>query len=290
MESFGDKLYNAISHTRMLLFAEGELANLTVISNNKFIELIEEEKDETISIDHPVGWRADNTPINSTNTYTKEELISRYRFMSETKLPLDGIYRLVTIIETLLNFTFKSVLIEFPGKIPSKRKIDASIALGADSIDSIKIDIVDNILNEITYKSPKEYAEEFNKYVGINLLENPIYHRFIELKATRDIHIHNGGYANDIYISKSGSLARVISEFYLPVSVQYFLQSYESCLQLTEILENELHKIWPSAKYIEQKENIKSKGKEKVIEENVEQIIEESQKKIADSQTEGKDI
>ena len=72
MESFGDKLFNAISHTRSLLFAEGELANLTVLANNKAIELIEGEKDEIISIDHPVGWRPDNTPINSTNKYTKE--------------------------------------------------------------------------------------------------------------------------------------------------------------------------------------------------------------------------
>ncbi|MDO1500326.1 hypothetical protein Q2T40_09310 [Winogradskyella maritima] len=285
MENFGDKLYNAVSHTRMLLFTEGELANLTVIANNRFIELIEEEKDEPIKIDHPVGWRADNTPINSTNTYSKEELTSRYRFMSETKLPLDAIYRLVTITETLLNYIFKSVLIEFPGKIPSKRKIDASIALGADSIDSIKIDIVNSILNEIAYKSPKEYAEEFNKFVGINLLENPIFHRFIELKATRDIHIHNGGNANDIYISKAGPLARVKSGFYLPVSVQYFLQSYESCIQLTEILENELHKIWPSAEFIKYKESTKSKEKEQVIEENIEQVIEESQKKIEDSKS-----
>ncbi len=283
MEVFGDKLFNAISYTRSLLFTEGELANLTVIANNKFISVIEEEGEETISIDHPVGWRADDTPINSTNTYTKEELINRYKFMSETKLPLDGIYRLVTITETLLNFIFKIVLIEFPTKIPSKKKVDVSVALGADSIESIKIGIVDIILNEIAYKSPKEYAEEFNKYVGINLLENPIFHKYIELKATRDIHIHNAGTANDIYINKAGQLARVKSGNYLPVSVQYFLQSYEACLQLTEILESELNKIWPSAKYQEHKNNINTKGKEKVIEENVDQVIEESQKKVADS-------
>lgn len=282
MDNFGDKLYNSISNSRMQLFAEGELANLTVLSNNKFIELIAEEKDEVISIQHPVGWKADNTPINSTNTYSKEELKSRFLFMSETKLPLDGIYRLVTIIETQLNFIFKNVLIQFPGKISGKRKIDASIALSAESIDSIKIDIVDSVLNEIAYKSPKEYADEFNKYIGINLLENPIYHRFIELKATRDIHIHNAGYANEIYISKAGPLARVKSGQYLPVTIQYFLQSYESCIQLTEYLEIEINKIWPSAKYREYLESIKNKGKEKVIEENVEQVIEESNKKVAD--------
>ncbi|MGB6151794.1 MAG: hypothetical protein WBG48_07375, partial [Pricia sp.] len=188
----------------------------------------------------------------------------------------------------LLNFLLKNVLMEFPRKIPSKRKIDASIALSADSIESIKIGIVDNILNEIAYKSPKDYAEEFSKYVGLNLLENPIYHKYIELKATRDIHIHNGGYANDIYLSKAGPLSRVKSGLYLPVTVQYFLQSYEACIQLTEILESELHKIWPSPEYLKSKAILNEKGKDKVIEENVDHVIEETQKKATESQTEKK--
>ena len=285
MENFGDKLFNAISYTRSLLFAEGELANLTVLSNKRVILLIEEDKEESIKINHPVGWKADDTPINSTIIYSKEELINRYRFMNETKLPLDGIYRLVTLTETLLSFILKNVLIEFPGKIPNKRKIDVSLALGADSIESIKIGIVDNILNEIAYKSPKEFAEEFHNYVGLNLLENPIYHKYIELKATRDIHIHNAGYANDIYLAKAGPLSRVKSGTYLPVTVQYFLQSYEACIQLTEIFEDELHKIWPSPEYLKRKAAINEKGKEKVIEENVDLLIEESQKKAIEGQT-----
>ncbi len=283
MGKFGDKLFDGIYHTRSLLYAEGELANLTVIANNKFITLIEQDEQENIDIEHPVGWIQDNTPINSTYNYTKDELINRYRFMSETKLPLDGIYRLVTIVETLLNFVFKNVLIEFPSKIPKKKKIDASIALEADSIESIKLRIIDNVLNEIAYKSPREYAEEFKNYIGINLLENPIFHKYIELKATRDIHIHNAGTANDIYLNKSGPLARVQIGKYLPVTVQYFLQSYESCLQLTENLETELNKIWPSIKYQQHKQNLNTKGKDKIIEENVDQFIEDSQKKISNS-------
>lgn len=123
MENFGDKLFNAISYTRSLLFAEGELANLTVLSNNRVILLIEEDKEESIKINHPVGWKADDTPINSTIIYSKEELINRYRFMNETKLPLDGIYRLVTLTETLLSFILKNVLIEFQEKFQTKEKL-----------------------------------------------------------------------------------------------------------------------------------------------------------------------
>lgn len=280
MENFGDKIYIAISNSRGLLFTEGEMANLTYISYEKFVQFIQNEQDEKINISHPVGFRPDNTAINSDKEYTKDELIEKFQYLGLTKLPKDGIYQLVTITETLLNYLLKNILIEFPQKIPNKRKIDVETALSADSLDSIKISIVDSILNEIAYKSPKDYAEEFTKYTGVNLLENPTYHKYIELKATRDIHIHNGGTANDIYRTKANTLARVKSGEYLPVNVQYFLQSYECCIQLTEFLEIELDKIWPSNEFREYKKRIanKNQGESEEKDEKVEKIIEESKK------------
>jgi len=269
MENFGDKLYKTISNARRLLFVQGEMAQLTYISYEKAIQLIEKDTEDEISITYPVGFKADNTPINSTSLYTKEELISRYNYLSLSKLPIDGLFQLVTIIESLFGDIIRNTLIEYPAKISKKRKIDTEIVLGANSLNEIKLAIVDSIQNELAYKSPKEYAEEFNKYVSVNLLEQPPYHKYIELKATRDIHIHNSGIANDIYISKAATLARVKSAENLPVNIQYFLQSYECCLQLTEILEQELNKVWPSPKYKEYKESI-DKANEKTEKENSE--------------------
>ena len=198
---FGDKLYDAVSNGRGMLFTQGEMANLTYMSYERFMQLINSEKNDIIPISHPVGFRADNTPINSTTEYSKPELISRYEYLGLTKLPIDGIFQLVTIVETLLNYIVKEILIEFPAKIPNKRKMDVEIALSAQSLEEIKLSIIETILNEITYKSPKDYTDEFHKFTGLNLLEYPPYRKYIELKATRDIHIHNGGITNDIYIS-----------------------------------------------------------------------------------------
>lgn len=278
--NFGDKLYDAISNGRGLLFTQGEMANLTYISYERFIQFIKEDVSDIIPISHPVGFRADNTPINSTTEYSKEELIGRYDYLGLTKLPIDGIFQLVTITETILNYILKEVLIEFPGKIPNKRKMDVETALSANSLEEIKICIIESVLNEIAYKSPKDYSDEFQKYTGINLLEFPPFHKYIELKATRDIHIHNGGTANDIYLNKAGMMSRVKSGFYLPVDVQYFLQSYECCLQLTEILEKELDQIWPSNNYRENKRLRLNKTVDEQKDENVEKVIEESKKNI----------
>ncbi|MGQ8335021.1 hypothetical protein ACUNWD_00605 [Sunxiuqinia sp. A32] len=281
MKSFGDRLFKSISDSRSLLFLQGEMAQLTFIAYEKFIELVNEEKAEKIPITYPVGYRADNTPINSTRDFTKDELINRYKHLSLIKLPVDGIYQLVTIMDTLQNEIFRNILMEFPNKISNKRKVDVEVALGAKSLEEIKISIVNNILNELAYKSPKDYSEEFNKYVGVNLLEHPPFHKYIELKATRDIHIHNSGIANEIYLTKAATLARVKNGEFLPVDIQYFLQTYEACLQLTEILELELDKIWVSEDYRAYKKSLGTKDEKT---ETVEKVIAETQEIVHDEE------
>ncbi|HXB42355.1 MAG TPA: hypothetical protein VNZ49_17585 [Bacteroidia bacterium] len=271
MDSFGDILFKRISSSRIMLFTQGEMAQLTYLSFEGYIELIKDTPNQTIKISYPIGYKPDRTPLNHTQDYSKAELISRYQYLGLTLLPVNGVYQLVTIIETLLGDILKETLKVYPVKIPNKRKVDAEIVLGASSLDEIKNTIINSIINELTYKSPKDFAEEFHKYVGVNLLEKPAFHRYIELKATRDVYIHNSGIASDIYLGKADTLARVKPGDFLPVDIQYFLESYESCLQITEILEVELNKTWPSLEYQKSKnQNTVQEEKELAIEKIIE--------------------
>ncbi|WP_405250513.1 hypothetical protein [Dokdonia sp. Asnod3-C12] len=273
METFGNRINELIQNNTRLLFLQGEMAQLTYLSFEQNIKWVNDLEDgATIPISYPLGFRADNTAIMSDpRNYTKEELTEKYAHLGLNKLPIDAIFQLVTIMETLMNDVLRMILLEYPNKIPSKKKIDIDCVLSSTSIEQIKIVIVDGILNEIAYKSPKDYATEFDKYTGVNLLENPVFHKYIELKATRDIHIHNAGIANDIYLIKSGVVARVKSGEYLPVDIQYFLKSYEQCLQLNEILEKELDKIWPSEVFRERKAKNETLNKEEVVEKAIEE-------------------
>lgn len=273
MDTFGNRINEVLQNVKSRLFLQGEMAQLTYLSFEQNIKWVNQlEEGATIPISYPLGYRADNTAIMSEpRNYTKEELVEKYAHLGVNKLPINGIFQLVTIMETLMNDILRMILMEYPNKIPSKKKIDVDCVLTSDSIEQIKLTIVDGILNEIAYKSPKDYAAEFEKYTGVNLLENPVFHKYIELKATRDIHIHNGGIANDIYLNKSGVVARVKSGQYVPVDIPYFLNSYEQCLQLNEILEIELDKIWPSEDFRERKSKNITLNKEDVIEKAIEQ-------------------
>lgn len=270
MVTFGDKLIEVIKVNKNQLFLQGEMAQLTYISFEQMLIWIDSQQDETIPFSYPIGFYPDKTPMMSQPyNYTKEELKSRYASLGLNKLPVDAIYQLVTIIETMLKDVLRAILLEYPKKIQNKKKLDVDLILACDNIEQIKLTIIDNILNEIAYKSPQDYALEFDVYTGVNLLESPTYHNYIELKATRDIHIHNKGIANEIYFNKAGVLARVKSGNYLPVTIQYFLEMYEQCLQLTEVLEKSLNDIWPSLIYKSKKDlNIQEKQQEVV-----EQII-----------------
>jgi hypothetical protein len=276
METFGNKLNENLWNAKSSLFLQGEMAQLTYLSFEKNVEWINQlEEGATIPISYPLGYRADHTPIMSDpKNYTKEELTERYNFLGLNKLPLDSIFQLVTIMESLLNDILRTILIEYPNKISSKKQVEVNCILLSSSIEEAKIFVVDNILNEIAYKSPREYAIEFDKYTGVNLLENPVFHKYIELKATRDIHIHNAGKANEIYTTKAGVLSRVKSGEYLPVDIPYFLMSYEQCLQLNENLEKELDKIWPSENFRTRKVVNNTIEKEVIIE----NLLEESTK------------
>lgn len=268
METFGDKLIEIINSSRNQLFLQGEMAQLTYISFEQMTTWVDNQKEDTIPISYPIGYNPDKTTMMSQpHNYSKDDLKERYAFLGLNKLPIDAIYQLVTITETMLNDLLRAILIEFPKKIPNKRKLDIDQVLACDNLDQIKLAIVDTILNEFAYKSPKEYADEFSFYTGVKLLENPVFHQYIELKATRDIHIHSKGIANEIYLNKAGVLARVKSGRYLPVTIQYFLEMYEQCLQLTDVLERALNDIWPSLVYQNRKQLDQQEAVEQTINE-----------------------
>src|SRR5690606_2291375 len=134
--------------------------------------------------------------------------------------------------------------LRYPQKLGGKRKISMQDVLESQSLEEVHFRVCDSFLNELSYKSPSEFAESAESLLSINLLQCPAYHRYIEAKSTRDVYIHNRGVANDIYIRKAGAHCRVNAGMKLPVDIQYFLESYEACLQLTGWLESKLHENW----------------------------------------------
>ncbi|MGH8604613.1 MAG: hypothetical protein ACREXR_18065, partial [Gammaproteobacteria bacterium] len=97
-------------------------------------------------------------------------------------------------------------------------------------LEDVHLCALDSLLNDLSYKSPKDFAESIDELLSINLLECPAFHRYMEVKVSRDIFIHNRGIANDVYVRKAASHVRVRSGMALPADTVYFLESYEYLL------------------------------------------------------------
>ncbi len=256
----GNKINQRIVLAKQALFLQGEMAQLTFLALENAAKAVQEDEREVFEISYPVGYLANKQAISDTRKYKKQELIEQYSSLGSHQLAINGIYQLVTILDALFGDIIRYVVLKFPNKLGSKRSIKTSIVISASSIEEVQLQAIDSMLNELSYKSPREFAEECQRFLSINLLECPAYHKYIEIKATRDIYIHNQGNANNIYVAKSQSHARVKSGQFLPVGTVYFLESYESCIQITEWLESSLHDVWHSSEYEEylatRKENV----------------------------------
>jgi hypothetical protein len=251
--NFGNLLNQIVSNAISTLFRQGELAELTYGAFNIAYKNVQADENDQIQLHLPVGYRADQTTIDSTKNYSKQELLRQYQFLAVNQLAVNGISQLVTTIESMTGDLLRAILMKYPHKIGRDRKISIGDVLAAPTIEAIHAHAVDSFLYGLGYKSPGELAEAVEKLTRLNLMECAAFHRYMEVSATRDIYIHNRGMANTKYIEKSGHHARVKAGHFLPVDVKYFLQSYEQCIQLAEWWEAQLHDIWHSSEYEERK-------------------------------------
>jgi hypothetical protein len=249
MDSFGNLLNGIINGARSLLFEQSELAELTYGAFDIAVIALRQSTEETITITFPVGWRPDNQVMPGTHTYNKDQLIGRYQLLAFQQAPVNSLIQIVIITEAMLADIVRGVVLKYPQKLGAKRSIPMQVVLESAAIEDVHLRATDVLLNELSYKSPSEFAEEVKQLLGINLFECPAFHRYIEVKATRDIIIHNRGVANSTYVRKAASHARVQSGMLLPVNLQYLMQSYEACLQMTEWLEREMHERWYSPEF-----------------------------------------
>lgn len=84
----------------------------------------------------------------------------------------------------------------------------------------IKAKIKAKLLN-VSYAKPADYLAYIKKITNAET-DTLLFHRYIEIKATRDIVVHNGGIANEIYKEKVGKYARANVGELLTVDEAYF--------------------------------------------------------------------
>lgn len=146
----------------------------------------------------------------------------------------------VSLIEQFLEEIIRTVLIMHPGKLSvdvgssskkeaqEEKKIDLKDIIGAKSLNDIYLTIINQRLYKLFYASPTDYFKYFKDIIQIKLDEDLVL-TYVEIKATRDLLVHNKGKVNAIYVQKTGTKARATDQRQnIPITEQYYIQSFSA--------------------------------------------------------------
>lgn len=136
-------------------------------------------------------------------------------------LPKIVLYEVVSIYETFF-FSFLALLLRHnPRALPQKRQVLVEQIVEAGNFDSLLEKLIEAELNELKYKSVPDWFVFLRKIVNVDAVSEQDIDRLAEIKATRDIHLHNAGVVNDTYTRKARSQARAQCGQKLAVSLPY---------------------------------------------------------------------
>ena len=97
---------------------------------------------------------------------------------------------------------------------------------------------MDKELNELKYERVEDWFAYFEKLAKLGYPTADEVQRLAEIKAARDILVHNKGIVNAIYLSKAGNHARFKDGERLEVPEQYHRASWETIKQVVRELSN----------------------------------------------------
>lgn len=128
----------------------------------------------------------------------------------------------VALTEGYLADMLALVLRAFPKKLGvTERKVDLAMILEAHDLDDLLDEVISKQIHSAFYASPTKYFEYIESTLSISV---PAARKvaYSEVKATRDIYVHNGGIVNRLYLQKAGKLARAANGDCLPLEEEYF--------------------------------------------------------------------
>jgi hypothetical protein len=181
----------------------------------------------------------------------------------ETKEYLQSLVFAVALVEDYMGKTLVRVIRAYPGKSLISIKgnpLKGENAFPVDMRDIVRLRSVDDLILEKAYQrvrdamyaSPEQYFAYQKSVLGFEYSE-AVWRGFVEIKATRDVYIHGDGHVNEVYLKKTGSMARakigeklIVDSAYLNSSVTcmkcVFTETYKG-LRNKYANSEELHRI-----------------------------------------------
>ena len=127
------------------------------------------------------------------------------------------------------DFTFELLrfwLAAYPASL-TRKQVEMGAVLKAPDKSAIVLTVVDKELNELKYERLADWFAYLDRLTNLDRPTAGEIEKLAEIKASRDILVHNNGIANATYVSKAGILARYNVGDKLEIPEQYHRASWE---------------------------------------------------------------
>lgn len=160
------------------------------------------------------------------NVTTEVELANKSRSYVTGQLAEATFQQFVSIFENAFVDLLRLWLIVHPQSLGGK-ELSFKTVLDAPDKDAITLHVVNKELNELAFKRPKDWFDYLDKRVIIGCPTEKEIDRIGEIKASRDILVHNRGIVNKIYLAKAGDFARFADGQKLDIPEHYHREAWE---------------------------------------------------------------
>lgn len=192
------------------------------------------------------------------STRSPEELRKMFDSFVNCELREALLVSAVSHFESDLFATLREILEDNPYKLLPQNGSKGNVMKGDISIDlkplletskeQVISDLIHKKLLSKSYASPRDYLDYFALISGVST-STECFGRYIEVKATRDIIVHNGSISNDIYCNKAGQYARGDIGDRLEMDDKYFFSAIKAMKQCSLAITKGMHKNFPPTKW-----------------------------------------
>lgn len=143
----------------------------------------------------------------------------------------------VSLFERFLSDFLSVWLTEYPESL-SKHELKFRTVLDATDKDEIVAAVVQKELLGLGYQGVSNWFEYLEKITQLGCPSEDQIKKFAEIKASRDVLVHNNGIANSIYVKKSMGRARFADGEELEIPEQYHRESWQLIKQVVAEVAN----------------------------------------------------
>ena len=196
------------------------------------------------------AWGLIRQAVNEGQTFTfvnpqtrtrvdEREVLERSRVYVRDNLASATFQSFVSIFEDFFFDILRLWLAAYPGSL-SKKQLEFGSVVNAPNITTVVLAVVDRELNEIKYERVADWFAYLERLAKLGVPTSEEIERLAEIKAGRDILVHNKGIVNATYLHKAGKCARFAVGQKLDIDVPYHLASWEAIQRLVTDLSTAL--------------------------------------------------